>query len=1279
MKRIVSLILTSAIAVSQGSFAFANEQLENFEADIIKQDIVSCDLAQDSDTAGADNVEEDISFDIQEQSAEVIEISTAEELKAAAAAVNSDANGCEGVYYKLVNDIDLNNELWSSYIGSHRELAGVEYKPFKGIFDGNGHVIRNYKISCDHKIAGGIFGALGGNAVVKNLGIENVTISIDKEWVWTTGGGIVGFLGDNATVSNCYAKSVHFTTGIPFDINKMEFSYAGGIVGKAVGGNIENSYALNITIDDRPTGQDDIAAMFGAVAGYIQEGTVIRNCYTNVFVAPSTKVGTTVVNSYYTITPGWPWNTGADENSIYLGTQITDNALRNIASTLGDSFADDTQGLINNGYPILTWEQDSRFLPGEARIVSSIPQDNADNVSAYRCSVSILFDKFIDYSTLDEDSIIIEPNAKLTLDKKEGTGSDKVEFILDKLERSTTYTVTFKDSVKTIAGDNIAEDSKLSFTTISTDPAAGLTNLVQNGDMEDINNLNVFKNSNPAASGHISFMNETDLKGTKNSVLRLNPGWEDEPVVARDSITKPGKYYMSAWVKSDNKQNIVMAVQSSDKSTGEAIWASEKIEVQAGEWTFIACEFDIDSNLVPEEISIRAGGGKPMSVDEWSIYDISEAPNDEVFIVDCNIENDAKDISPISPIFEVQFNVPVRQGTLMTGISLVDSMGAKKAVDADFAYNDLLNCKINCGDILPGERYTLDLSGVKSVANKTIGNDAVVFNTIAGNGKNANVISTYPVSGAKEIKKDDLPIIIEFDGPINSKTIGNITISPDLGAVPEMNFLDSKRCIINIDKSKFKNGTEYTVTVPASVETVDKFNTNEYSFTFTTISDEGLIDNLNNALGNFDAVKTFFENDYNEMGLKCEIYDYLAENRKEILNDVFELISNEKKFDSVKDVCKRINACALKVIACNISDIEEIKSVVEIKNGVLGDKVLNIYTTILDEKNRNAVANDMINNKSSEPIELVSKLTEDVICRALKLADGANAIRSILADTKEYFAGEDDISDLIKTAESNAFPTMIYGNMKASLANAASYAQIKSALQRAIQEAQSAANKPSNSSGSSGSGGGGSVVYNSAKTPDKPIEIKPEENVIFKDLDEVSWAKDSILGLYNRGIINGRAEKIFAPNEKLTRFEFTKMVILAMDATNESAAANFKDIHEDHWAYKYIASAYQSGIIQGISDDMFGGEMSITRQDIAVILERILKQQKIEIDSISLGFSDYKEISDYAQEAVGHLAYIGVINGRDDSSFAPNDTATRAEVAVMLDRFLGFLKSGEGK
>ena len=136
--------------------------------------------------------------------AETVNIGTAAELISAAAAINASSNGGEGTTYNLTADINLGGALWSTIIGS-------EAKPFKGTFDGNGHVITNYKFNCteDSGVYYGLFGVVGGNGHITRLGVEKVSANIPTAWCYPDGyGAIAGKLTDNAKISECYAKKI---------------------------------------------------------------------------------------------------------------------------------------------------------------------------------------------------------------------------------------------------------------------------------------------------------------------------------------------------------------------------------------------------------------------------------------------------------------------------------------------------------------------------------------------------------------------------------------------------------------------------------------------------------------------------------------------------------------------------------------------------------------------------------------------------------------------------------------------------------------------------------------------------------------------------------------------------------------------------------------------------------------------------------------------------------------------------------------------------------------
>lgn len=197
---------------------------------------------------------------------------------------------------------------------------------------------------------------------------------------------------------------------------------------------------------------------------------------------------------------------------------------------------------------------------------------------------------------------------------------------------------------------------------------------------------------------------------------------------------------------------------------------------------------------------------------------------------------------------------------------------------------------------------------------------------------------------------------------------------------------------------------------------------------------------------------------------------------------------------------------------------------------------------------------------------------------------------------------------------------------------------------------------------SGGGGGGGRVVM-----PNPPVEedkATDAEKSIFNDLDSVSWAKTAIEYLFDKGVVNGKADGVYAPDDNVTRAEFIKIIVVAMGISGDIEDTPFTDVEENEWYAPYIAAAYKGGVVLGAEDGAFYPNASITREDMATILYRALgvKAQ----DGASLKFIDANSVSDYAKEAVSFLASKKIINGFEDGSFGPKKNATRAETAVMV-------------
>lgn len=180
-------------------------------------------------------------------------------------------------------------------------------------------------------------------------------------------------------------------------------------------------------------------------------------------------------------------------------------------------------------------------------------------------------------------------------------------------------------------------------------------------------------------------------------------------------------------------------------------------------------------------------------------------------------------------------------------------------------------------------------------------------------------------------------------------------------------------------------------------------------------------------------------------------------------------------------------------------------------------------------------------------------------------------------------------------------------------------------------------------------------------TPDVPSQ---NEKFAFSDLSVAEWAKESVEYLLEKGIVSESEDKKFNPNTDVKREEFIKMVVLASDIYNENATCEFGDVASDSWYYRYVASAFDKGLITGREGNLFGSGDYITRQEMSAIIYRAYKDKLGALESDK--FADDDLIADYAKEAVYALKGQNVINGMGDNLFAPNAFVTRAMAAKVL-------------
>jgi len=164
------------------------------------------------------------------------------------------------------------------------------------------------------------------------------------------------------------------------------------------------------------------------------------------------------------------------------------------------------------------------------------------------------------------------------------------------------------------------------------------------------------------------------------------------------------------------------------------------------------------------------------------------------------------------------------------------------------------------------------------------------------------------------------------------------------------------------------------------------------------------------------------------------------------------------------------------------------------------------------------------------------------------------------------------------------------------------------------------------------------------------------------------WAREQVEKLVEMGIINGYPDGLFRPDSKITRAEFTKIIVSALHLELQaSPSPTFLDVGEDHWALKYIEAAAERGIVKGIGEGKFAPERNITRAEMATMIARALG---LSPEEGNIPFTDAVDIPEYARGYVFAVSAKGIITGYPDGTFRPYNDATRAEAATMIFRML---------
>lgn len=417
------------------------------------------------------------------------------------------------------------------------------------------------------------------------------------------------------------------------------------------------------------------------------------------------------------------------------------------------------------------------------------------------------------------------------------------------------------------------------------------------------------------------------------------------------------------------------------------------------------------------------------------------------------------------------------------------------------------------------------------------------------------------------------------------------------------------------------------------------------------------------------------------VGINMKLYSMLSDAQRLIAcNEMISIATKDGKAEDVATIYERINKASantgilnfenadalLKYFHVDTSDLaQEQKEVVkEILNSetVRDVSVIKKFYGLTSDEQLNVIKKLKIKNYENSA-EIYEGLYDIIVIDDVSKVESWNEVTSVLKGYSDVLT-EIDFTKYEDSKYKNDIAKAIVDNFKFST---------RKELSDFINEKlKNGFKNNSNQSSLTGSSGGKSPSIHGGGGVSVPkVEINTETNINnedvrrFDDVNTEHWAYGAVDHLVKQGVINGKSDKLFCPNDTVTREEFIKMVVTALDYKDTMSDSPFNDVKKGDWYYDYVLKGCKNGLINGVSENMFGIGQPITRQDMAVIVMRAIKDQTSFDNDLST-FEDESLIADYAKESVSAMKSLKILSGYEDNTFRPFNSCSRAEAAKVI-------------
>ncbi len=519
------------------------------------------------------------------------------------------------------------------------------------------------------------------------------------------------------------------------------------------------------------------------------------------------------------------------------------------------------------------------------------------------------------------------------------------------------------------------------------------------------------------------------------------------------------------------------------------------------------------------------------------------------------------------------------------------------------------------------------------------------------------------IRGASNVKNDVVTLIV-LPPDVDYKP-GTLTDMSTIDYITEINANNQSAFEVKY-KTDGKFG-KYTVVALAS--SWDGIKTCEATYISDSLISD-IIKALQNAATYTESANIIREN-LSTLKALAPLFEKAVQNNIPI-DEIAKVVYEDKAEITDSNTLVRVMEKASGIAALNTAkNAENMKRALADYKKIIGFEKLNSYSTYnssaLSDNDRNAILASFAGNNFIKLSDWHKMMEEVIILSAIEKSSYTNVMEVINTNNDKLNIDLSEYNSLSSNQQ-------IIAKKQFAGKRYNSYQAVKDAFDKAVKDTKTSNNN--NASGASG-GSGSSGRGNGSGGSGTSVNYVPDANVqthTFNDLGSVPWAEKSIAELYKLGVVSGKSESEFVPQDNVTREEFLKMLLSAFNVSSEGENV-FEDVDPNAWYYKYVISGYTLDIISGESETVFGVGNKITREQMAAMSYRLLKSLKYELPADATSkFNDSDNISSYAVKPVGVLSQLNILNGVGDNNFAPKDFATRAEAAVVIYKLYNSFK-----